>query len=109
MDNNLIWLALIVLISYTSQALSGFGSTILALTLGVQLYPMEALLPVLVPLDLLVNLYLVVRHHGHINRPILFKSILPAMGVGVLAGIFAFQFIQGLILKKIFGFSICLG
>jgi hypothetical protein len=29
MDSNLIWLALIVLISYTSQAMTGFGSTIL--------------------------------------------------------------------------------
>jgi uncharacterized membrane protein YfcA len=92
MDNNLIWLALIVLVSYTTQAMSGFGSTILALTLGIQLYPIETLLPVLVPLDMLVNLYLVTRHYGHINRPLLFRSILLPMGIGVLAG-----------------FSICLG
>jgi hypothetical protein len=57
MDSNLIWLAVIVLISYSTQAMSGFGSTILALTLGVHLYPMGVLLPVLVALDLLVNLY----------------------------------------------------
>ncbi len=38
--------------------MSGFGSMILALTLGVHLYPIEVLLPVLVPLDLLVNLYI---------------------------------------------------
>ena len=58
MNSNLVWLALIVLISYSIQAMSGFGSTILALTLGVHLYPIEVLLPVLVPLDLLVNLYI---------------------------------------------------
>ena len=58
MDSNIVWLALIVLISYSIQAMSGFGSTILALTLGVHLYPIEVLLPVLVPLDLLVNLYI---------------------------------------------------
>ena len=40
MDNNLIWLAVIVLISFSTQAMSGFGSTILALTLGVHFYPM---------------------------------------------------------------------
>ena len=57
MDSNIVWLALIVLISYSIQAMSGFGSTILALTLGVHLYPIEVLLPALVPLDLLVNLY----------------------------------------------------
>lgn len=108
MDNNLIWLALIVLISYTTQAMSGFGSTILALTLGSHLYPIEVLLPVLVPLDMLVNLYLVTRHHHHLNRPLLFRSILPAMGIGVLAGIFAFQFIQGVMLKKVFGLLVIL-
>ena len=108
MDNNLIWLALIVLVSYTTQAMSGFGSTILALTLGIQLYPIETLLPVLVPLDMLVNLYLVTRHYGHINRPLLFRSILLPMGIGVLAGILVFQFVKGLILKKIFGLLVIL-
>jgi len=108
MDTNLIWLALIVLISYTTQAMSGFGSTILALTLGIHLYPLAELLPVVVPLDLLVNLYLVGCHHRHLNRPLLFRSILPAMGIGVLAGIFAFQFVQGALLKKIFGILVVL-
>jgi uncharacterized membrane protein YfcA len=108
MDSNLIWLALIVMISYTTQAMSGFGSTILALTLGVHLYPIAELLPVLVPLDMVVNLYIVTRHHRLINRPLLFRSILPVMGIGVLAGIIAFQFVQGLLLKRIFGLLVVL-
>ena len=108
MDDKFFWLALIVLFSYTTQAMSGFGSTILALTLGIHLYPIEVLLPVLVPLDMLVNLYLVVRHQGHINRPLLFRSILPAMGIGVLAGILVFHFIQAVTLKKIFGLLVIL-
>jgi uncharacterized membrane protein YfcA len=108
MDGNLIWLSIIVLISYTTQAMSGFGSTILALTLGVHLYSIDVLLPVLVPLDMLLNLYLVTRHHRHINRPHLFRSLLPAMGVGVLAGIIAFQYIEGDLLKKLFGLLVIL-
>lgn len=108
MDGNLIWLAIIVLISYTTQAMSGFGSTILALTLGIHLYPVEVLLPVLVPLDMIINLYIVTRHYGHISRPHLFRSILPAMGIGVLAGIIAFQYVEGDLLKKIFGVLVIL-
>jgi uncharacterized membrane protein YfcA len=103
MDGNLIWLTIIVLISYTTQAMSGFGSTILALTLGIHLYPIDVLLPVLVALDMVVNLYLVTRHYRHISRPHLFRSILPAMGFGLLAGIILFQYIEGDLLKKIFG------
>jgi len=108
MDSNLIWLALIVMISYTTQAMSGFGSTILALTLGIHFYPIAELLPVLVPLDMVVNLYLVTRHHHLINRPLLFRSILPVMGIGVLAGIIVFQFVQGVLLKRIFGLLVVL-
>ena len=108
MENNLIWLSLIVLISYTTQAMSGFGSTILALTLGIHLYPINVLLPVLVPLDMIVNLYIVARHYRHINRPHLFRSILPAMGIGVAAGIVAFQYIEGDWLKKLFGVLVIL-
>jgi len=108
MDGNLIWLSIIVLMSYTTQAMSGFGSTILALTLGVHLYPIEVLLPVLVPLDMLITLYLVTRHYRQISRPHLFRSILPAMGFGVLVGIIAFQFIEGNLLKKLFGLLVIL-
>ena len=106
MDSHLIGLALIVLISYSTQAMSGFGSTILALTLGVHLYPMDVLLPVLVPLDLLVNLYIVTRHHQHMDLPLLYRTIIPAMGIGLLVGLAAFHFIQGTVLEKIFGFLV---
>jgi len=106
MDSNLIWLAVIVLISYSTQAMSGFGSTILALTLGVHLYPMDVLLPVLVALDLLVNLHIVARHHRHINLSLLYRTIIPAMGIGLLAGLMAFYFIQGPALETIFGFLV---
>ena len=103
MNDNLIWLAAIVLISYTTQAMSGFGSTILALTLGMHFYPMAELLPVLVALDLIVNLYIVVRHRHHIHRELLVQKIMPAMAIGIAAGILVFQFFHGAMLEKIFG------
>ena len=106
MDYNLIWLAAIVLISYTTQAMSGFGSTILALTLGVHFYPMAAILPVLVALDLLVNLYIVSRHHQYINQSFLYRTIIPTMGIGLIAGLVAFLYVNGPVLEKIFGFLV---
>lgn len=106
MDSNLIWLAVIVIFSYTTQAMSGFGSTILALTLGVHLYPMGELLPVLVALDLLVNFYIVARHHQHIHQSLLYKKIMPFMTIGIAAGLLVFQIIHGAVLEKIFGFMV---
>ena len=103
MNNNLVWLVAIVLISYTTQAMSGFGSTILALTLGVHFYSMVELLPVLVALDLLVNLYIVARHHNHIHRRLLARKIMPAMAIGIAAGLLVFQYLHGAVLENLFG------
>lgn len=108
MDVNLIWLAVIVLVSYTAQAMSGFGSTIIAVTLGIHLYPLDVLLPVLVPLDMLVNTYIAARHHRQINRPHLFRTILPLMAIGLLAGILVFNFVEGRFLKILFGVLVVL-
>ena len=108
MDGYFILLTVIVLIAYTTQAMSGFGSTILAVTLGVHLYPIDVLLPVLVPLDMLVNLYIVARYYGHISKPHLCRSILPLMGFGLLVGILAFNVIEGKSLKYLFGILVVL-
>ena len=106
MDSNLIWLAVIVLASFSTQAMSGFGSTILALTLGVHLFTIDELLPVLVALDLVVNLYIVTRHRRHIDRSLLYRTIIPAMGAGLVVGLVAFYSVQGAVLEKIFGYLV---
>ena len=97
MDGNLVWLAFIVLISYTTQAMSGFGSTILALTLGVHLYSIKVLLPVLVSVKYIMLL-------------------LPVILIGILLGEWLHQridefrfrvFVFAVLLLA--GASICLG
>ncbi len=108
MDNTFLLLALIVLVSYTAHALSGFGSMIIAVTLGMHLYPIATLLPVLVPLDVLLNIYIVIRHHKQVERDLLFRRILPFMGIGLLAGILLFNFLHSGILKIIYGCFVAL-
>lgn len=103
MDNTFLLLSLIVLLSYTAHALSGFGSMIIAVTLGMHLYPIATLLPVLVPLDVLLNMYIVIRHRKQVEQEILFRRILPFMGIGLLVGILLFNFLHSGILKIIYG------
>jgi len=45
----------------------------------VHLYPLEQLLPVLVGLNLVVSLYIVVRHRAAIAWPVLLRRVLPPM------------------------------
>jgi len=106
MTTDFIWLASFVLISYTTLAISGFGSVVIAITLGAHLYPIEVLLPILVPLTLFVNSYIAIRYHDKIDTVVLFRKIIPFMGTGLFLGIIVFHLIQGMLLKKTFGLLI---
>jgi uncharacterized membrane protein YfcA len=108
MDVSLPLLTLIVLMAYITQAMTGFGSIIIAVTLGSHLYPIEFLLPTLVPADLLVNIYIVGKYREDVDRELLFRRILPLMGAGLVIGIGIFQFVEGTLLKKIFGLLVTL-
>ncbi len=103
-----ILLAFIVLLSFTIQAMSGFGSTIIAVTLGSYFFPIETLLPTLVLPDMLINLYIAVRHRHKIQWGILLKKIIPFMGIGLVIGLTFFHILSGPLLKKIFGVFVVL-
>ena len=109
MDERLLILAAFVLLAYTTHTLAGFGSNVIALTLGAHFYGFETLLPALVPLTLIVNLYLVIRHRAHIDLRLLFTALLPFMVAGLLVGILLFQYLGGSTLKVIYsGFIVAL-
>jgi uncharacterized membrane protein YfcA len=108
MDLHLAGLGPIVLLAYTVQAMTGFGSVIIAVTLGSHLFPLQTLLAILVPMDVLLNAYLVGRHRAHVDREVLFVKILPLMGLGLLAGIGLFHFLKGDMLKRAFGLLVVL-
>lgn len=103
METAFLLLSLIVLVAYTTEALAGFGSMVIALTLGAQLYPIETLVPVLVPLDVMLNAYIVSRHHGFVAWGFFFKRIAPLMAVGLGVGIAVASTIEGGTLRIAFG------
>jgi len=108
MDYPFMMLVGIVLLAYTTQVLAGFGSVIISVTLGVHFYPIEFLLPVLVPLDVIVNSYIISKHYKHVHKKLLLNNILPLMGFGLIIGIFLFNYLQGNILKMAFGVFVTL-
>ncbi len=86
LHNPWLWLGLFVLIAYTIETVTGFGSIVIALSLGALLLPISEMLPVLVPLNICMTGYLMLRHRQHIHWPTLLKLILPMMGAGTLLG-----------------------
>ncbi|MBB3047588.1 hypothetical protein FHR99_001854 [Litorivivens lipolytica] len=86
LQNPWLWLALFVFVAYTIEAVTGFGSIVIALSLGALLLPIPEMLPVLVPLNICMTGYLALRHRQHIHWPTLLRLILPIMGLGTLLG-----------------------
>lgn len=92
-----------ILLAYTLEAVTGFGSIVIALSLGALLLPIDQLLPVLVPLNIGMTGYLVWRHRQMIDRPLLLGTILPGMLIGTLLGYLLLPYLDAALLKRGFG------
>ncbi len=98
-----VMLAPIVLLAYTTEAFTGFGASVITVTLGAQFYPIEKLVPVNVLLNLIVSSYIAIRHRRHADKRLLLKRILPNMALGMVIGVLTFPYVQGLWLKWLLG------
>ena len=103
MDPVLLALAPIALLAYTTEALTGFGATLVAVTLGAHFYPIDRLVPVLVGLNVCVTGYIALRHRAHVATGLLFRRILPFMILGVVIGLALYPLVQGADLKRPLG------
>jgi uncharacterized membrane protein YfcA len=75
----------LVVVAFFVEAAAGFGSMVVALTVGAWWFDVNALLGVLVPLNLVLSLWLVVRGARAIDRRFL-ATLLPLMCAGLLVG-----------------------
>ncbi|WP_328185356.1 sulfite exporter TauE/SafE family protein [Marinobacter sp. OP 3.4] len=98
-----LWLGFAILLAYTIEAITGFGSIVIALSLGAMLLPIPEMLPVLVPLNVFMSGYLTWKHHHHIDWRLLATLILPLMLAGTLAGYLLTPWLGVGILKALFG------
>ena len=79
-------LAGIVAVAFLVEAAAGFGSMVVALTVGALFFPIPSLLGWLVPVNLVLSIYLLVRGRAHVHRAFLFV-IVPLMTLGLAVGI----------------------
>ncbi len=93
----------IVFFAFFTQAATGFGGMVIAMTASALLYPVDLLLSWFVPLVILLSSYLLIRHHDHIDWRLFFRGILPAMGLGLLIGQLVFYRLDTAALKTALG------
>lgn len=101
-----LWFGLCIMLAWTIEAMSGFGSIVIALSLGALLLPIEAMLPVLVTLNVLTSGWLMWQHRAHVDRRLLLRTILPGMLPATLLGIYLRDVLPGPALKVAFALLI---
>jgi uncharacterized protein len=102
----LVLLFFIIFFSFFTQAVVGFGSAAIAVALGAHVYPLTDLLAAFVPLNVLLSLYLTIKHRRLIDWRYLMIHMLPLIGIGVCVGMAIFRIQNKQLLKLIFGFFV---
>jgi uncharacterized membrane protein YfcA len=104
LDEPRFWLlAAVVLGAFAVEAATGFGATVIAVSLGVHLFPLDELLPVLVPLGLVLSAGIAWRERAHTDRRLLLRRILPLMILGLAIGLAVFERASNAALQRAFG------
>ena len=96
-------LALILVLANAVETYLGFGSTIIALSLGLFLLPLETLLPLVVTVGILQSAWLIARWHSHIRWRLILVSILPLAAAGMAAGILLRDYASETLLVALLG------
>ena len=81
----MILLAIVGLLAFTVEGTIGFGSTVVAVSLGAQLVPLEVLLPTFVPLNIVLSVTLLRRRR--VQWRVLLVEIVPLVAVGIAGGL----------------------
>ncbi|MGB7994862.1 MAG: sulfite exporter TauE/SafE family protein [Photobacterium halotolerans] len=98
----LVWLGLAIILAFGIEAMTGFGSIVLALSLGALVMDMASLVHILVPLNLLMTVPLAWQLRQHIQVSFLLRTVLPMMLVGTAVGVVLTPYVPELLSKTLF-------
>ncbi len=84
-------------------AATGFGSSTIIMTLAVLLFPIKAIVAVIIPLNVVICLYLVLKYRDGIDARLLFLRIVPLTVLGMPLGLLIFELADTNRMKPFFG------
>jgi len=96
-------LGAIVIFAQMVETVTGFGGTVMSLSLGAHLVSVEQLVVSLVLVNVIQNLWLVLRGFRHLQLRLLLTHILPLCGLGLAAGALLFHKLGSAGLKPVLG------
>lgn len=95
-------LSFLVLVSFFVEAAAGFGSMVVALTVGALFMPVDTLLGLLLPVNLVLSSYLVIRGRAHVSWGFLGRRVVPLMTLGLVAGTALTRVVDASLAKPLF-------
>lgn len=101
-----IWIGCCIIFAFGIEAMTGFGSIVLALSLGALVMDIPTLVPLLVPLNILMTAPLTYRYRQHIQFTLLLTRVLPCMVLGTLIGVLLTPYIPAALAKLLFAILI---
>ncbi|MGB1222252.1 MAG: sulfite exporter TauE/SafE family protein [Alcanivoracaceae bacterium] len=99
----LLWLGACILLAYTVEAITGFGSIVIALSLAALVLPLDQVMPILVPLNIVMTGYLSWRLRRQVHWPLLGRLILPLMLLGTALGYGLRPWLGDQLVRMLFG------
>ena len=85
-------LALLVLLAIALESIVGFGATVLVVALGTWILPVQELLPVYVPVNMVLSASIAWRDRASIDRALLKKRVLPLAAAGLVVGLALYRY-----------------
>ncbi len=101
-------LALLVLVAFAVEATLGFGGTVIVVSFGVLLMPLDELLFRVIPMNVALSALLALRHLRFIDARLLGIRLLPLMLLGLPLGLLASRVVDGRVLRAAFGIFVVL-
>jgi uncharacterized membrane protein YfcA len=86
---DIFYLIILIVAAFTIASAAGFGSNIIGLSIGLNLYPLTFLMPVLLPLNIIINLIIALKNRSNISPEIL-KKVMFLFPAGMIPGILFF-------------------
>jgi uncharacterized membrane protein YfcA len=99
----LFLLSCILVAAHMVETVTGFGATVIALSLGVHLVDVRELVAALVLVAWIQSAWILLRSFRHTQGRLLFTRILPACALGFPLGIWCFRALGGEGLKVLLG------
>ena len=85
-------LATLVLLAIALESIVGFGATVLVVALGTWILPVQLLLPVYVPVNMVLSASIAWRDRASIDVELLKKRVLPLAAAGLAVGFALYRY-----------------